>query len=344
MAEAEQIITVVILGLAAMVGIAVLAPIAGVATDMGVSSGSDELDPVAGESYVLDRAVTDSQTLSLSVSATREKAVSLSGDGYVETNVSNWSNDSWTVAATASLDSDANQKATYNLIAHDNATILVEYADGNWRAIHYSENKSAVATMSASDPTSLSSVVVEWDETSDELTLTTAGGSTTGALTNETPTRHVPNNWDGTVDEIRFFNGTISDSSASAYISDPIDPLASETHAGRVMFEEGSGSSAEIYYASTSATINGGTWTNGVKGPALEQSVDYQISVDPLQLTITESSYLEGAPVAYVAWDSGLDSRLEGIINGASASLDLVPIIMLVMLAGLTVAIVQRMR
>ncbi len=346
MAETEQIIGVVVLGLAAMMGLAIFGTLAGVATDMGTSAGSQTLDPTAGESYVLDTAIDDSAQLDLSVSPTREKAIRLDGDGHIDANVSNWAtnNSSWSLATTAQLSEDANQQATYNVLGVDNGTILVEYADGSWRAIYYDGNESAIAAVAATDETSLTPLVVRWNETASELTLTTESGSTTGALNTTSPDRHVANNWVGTIDEIRFVNGTISASSTSTYLDDPINPLRFEDHAGRIMFEAGSGNTAEVYYSNATATISGGTWTSGVSAPALEQGTDYRVSVDPLSITVVQGGYLDGSPVAYATWGSGLSGTLSVIINGFGASIELVPIIMLVSLASITVGVIARMR
>jgi len=347
MAKTEQIIGVVILGLAAMFGLAIFGSLAGVATDMGTSAGSEEISPTAGDSYVLDRAIDDSQNLGLSVSPTREQGIKLDGSGTIETNVSNWTTDnsSWSLAVTARLDESANQQATYSVVGVENATILVEYADGSWRSIYYDGNSSAVASVAATDETSLTPLVVGWNETASELTLTTESGSSTGALTTTDPTRHVANDLVGTVDEIRFFNSELSSSSESTYLADPIDPLEEETHAGRIMFEEGSGDTAEVFYASNmTATISGGTWASGVSAPALEQGVDYQISTNPLTLTVVDGGYLDGAPVAYASWGTGLSGPLATLIGGFAASMNLVPIIMLVILASITVGVIARLR
>lgn len=345
MSNAQQVIGVIVLGVVALVGIAVFSPLAGIAVDMGESAGDDAIEyPDAGETYELDRAI-DEEPSTLDVAPSQEYAVAFDGDGYLSDDIDEFESGDWSIAITAQLADGANEQATYALFAVDNGSVLVEYHDGDWRAINYVGDDSATATVPASDASEFTGLVASWDETAQELTLIEDGeNSDTGALTADDPDRRVANDWYGTVDEVRLWNQTADVSVASEYSADPIQPLAEQDHHARYMFNEGDGETTTAYYSDSSATLTGAAWVGGVEAPELVEGTDYAISYDPLEIQILETGYLDGAPVVFVAWDSGLGGPIASIIAGVGSAMQLVPIIMIAILAAVVIGVVQRMQ
>ena len=338
------VVLVVVIGVVSLAGMAILSQVGGVALEMGISAGSEEIrDFGVGESIELDRSIDEEPSM-LEVRATRENAVSFSGDGYVEGGVADgWDAGNWSVCSTQRLDEDANTQATRTVFAYDNETILLEYADEKWKGYHYGNDLSAETSINVTDPHEFDSVCLGWNDEELELTLSNAVEQNSAYRDSNAPDRQVAHDWFGEIDETRILNEPPDESRTSTYASDPVNPLGSAQHEARWMFNEGEGETTHVYYSDRESTIVNGDWGDGVEGPELERGTDYNVTFAPFEITILSGGYLEDAPTAFVDWDSGVGAMLFNIVSGTGNAMQLIPIIMLVMLAAIVVVVIQRM-
>lgn len=273
-----------------------------------IGDGADEESFEPSTETATKLSTAEDRPAGFSVEPTTGNAVAFSGDGYVEHDApDNWSNSSLGVCLTAyaGADNEINTNATYSAFAAENASLLIEYHAGDWRAIKFANNNSSVVSTPATE-FSETQLCVDWNETSETLTLFENGSEADNAtLTTTEPTRQVSNDWLGWLDEVRLMGG-VNSSVADTYANDPVNPLTSVDHDARLMFDEGRGDDTRVFYADQqTATIVNGGWTSGVSGPVLEEDVDYVVNVDPLTLRAVEGGYLDGAPIVYVSWTGG---------------------------------------
>jgi len=286
----------------------------------GLPNGSAELTASAGETVTLDSTVQDIPA-SVSVQATKENALKFDGESYVASSgPSDLDNGSWSVCVSTHLPQEANANATYTAYAYNNSSILIQYDAGEWMAYHDNGTVDGKATVASSGPNQDDSglffgwfsddskdfvpVCGVYNATSNEISVTAEGQTSTSSLSSSTTSRNVSEDWVGTLDEVRTFDGALSSNQVDQYMSDPIKPMDGANRTSRLMFDEGSGSTTTVYFAGTSATINGAAWTNGVQGPNLEKGTDYELHEEPFAITILSGGYLEGSPVQFVSWGS----------------------------------------
>ena len=338
MSESSQIVSVVVIGVIALVGVLIVATLGGVAVNFGIADKTHEItDPQTGETYEFD--VDDPDRFE--VKATQALAVDPETDGHVSVDDGGAIEGDWTLKATGAV--NGSTAATYNLLAYDDESILVEYSDGEYRAIHYTDGESALATVSAASPEELTPVAVTWDATAEELTLATPDGTDTGTLTAEDPARELALDWNGPVDEIRVF-GETRDVATSAYLDDPVRPLDGDQTV-RLMFNEGEGTETVNYYGED-ATIIDATWTDGVENPELVEGEDFETTTDPTTVTLLAGGYFDGAPVVFVELESlgPLVAVIDSILGGFGSAMGLVPIVMIVILSTIVISVMQRTR
>ena len=310
--------------------VVILGPIGGLLLDAATVQASFE--PTAGEGYEIsgESDVPDG----FDVAATTGYGVALSDGAYVDgIDGSETFNESWTVLATASID-EAYENATMDVFAHDNASVLVQYQEGDWAAEYAEDGEYAQASIEASDPTNLTALAVTWDGV--ELAIDDGDIADHGTLSEDRDPRGVAIGWEGTIDEVRTIGYDAPSAAIDAYLADPIDPLAGETHDARLMFDEGSGETTTIYYADGEATLVGAEWTaDGVDDPGLVQGVDYDVSTSPLEVTPLVDGYLDGAPVAWYSWDDSFwgDVGVE-IISIGGVALGLIALALVVIVAA----------
>ena len=324
----KRVITVALL---VAVGVLIMSIMFGVATDLGASSGSVSFEYVDdGDEFDLS---TNAQNVE--VTATNEHALAFGGEGYVDaTTGDGWYGGNWSVFATAWLDGGANEQARYTVLAYDNETVVLEFADGGWHAYHFVGDESAHASINADTPGEMTSLAVVWDNTTDELTLTDGVQSDTGVLTSETPVRSVANDWFGTIDEVRFLTEARNDL-VSTYTDDPVHPLEGDAHTARYLFDEGTGDTTRAWYAGdTDVDIVDGDWVEGVAGPDLVDGDDY--TVDGSQFTILDG-YLDDAPVAHVTYHSNLATALTSFLELFDVIIMLVGVMLIILTVGLVV-------
>lgn len=341
----QSIISVVVIGMIALVGLAVMGPVIGIAVDNSITDSETAVEPQTGESVVVDEDVVE-EDVSVSVTATREFGLETDGTGYADADPpSDWGAGNWTVTAVARPDTENdawNPKATHNVIAVDNETLRVDWDAGQW-SVYYDENGStALAQVPATaDETP---IVVRHNETADTISITADGATDEATLDADTEARNTSVNWVGMIDEVRFIDGQLTDSQGETFRQNPIDPLKGATHEARWMFDEGQGSTSEAYYGGSDASLVEAGWTRGVRDPGLEQGVDYELDNNPLAIIAQSDGLLDGAPVVYVNAVHPLGAALNSLTSGISSAFGLVPVLLLVILASIVVGVVARLQ
>lgn len=294
-------------------------------TAAGFTDGSATVNATTGVDTTIDSSITNVPS-SVTVRATTENALAFDGNHSVNSSVpGNLTNGSWTVCSTVELASDANQNATYDVIAYDNESVLLQYDAGEWSIYYDNGTHDGRATVDAPDPSGgLVPVCGRYNTTENELYVIRDGVfSSPAELTTATTSRNVSWQWEGRQDEARFFGGAVSNTTLAEYASDPVRPQPTEPRLARFMFDEGSGDTTTVYFAAAQVNVAGVTWTNGVTNPrkwlglasAIEEGDDYVLVSDPFGIRIVNGGYLEGAPVEHVSWsDESIVSTIVGIV------------------------------
>lgn len=337
------IVAVVIIGVVALFGISILGSLGVVAVDLGTTSGDAAFNPTVGESQTLDTNVDEAPSF-WKVSLTKGNGVQLDGNGYVAAETpSGWDNASWTACATGRLADGANPEATYALLAVENESILIQYDAGHWTGYYDNGTSEASVTLPAQNPGSLSSVCLAYNDTEDTIELH-ADGQDSSPESMGSATRNLSLDWQGTVDEVRFFDQELSNATEDRYSTHPAAGLGVED-SGRYMLDEGSGSTSKAYYMDASATLVGGaSWGSGVASPELEQGADYQVSVNPLEITPSAGGLIDSSPILYVEWATGLSGTFASVLEGTGSALTLIPVLLIVILASVIIAATARLR
>lgn len=289
----------------------------------GLSDGSASVNATTTENTTLDGRI-DSIPASVTVRATTETALAFDGTNVVESSTpKNVTDGSWTICTTAELGSDANANATYDLVGYENASVLLQYDAGAWRVYYDNGTHDATARIDAPAPKNgLTPVCGRYNETSDRLHVIREGEfSSPAGLTSSTAPLNVSWAWEGRQDEVRIFGNAVSNTTISEYATDPIRPQPTEQRLARFMFDEGSGDTTTVYFASSTASVSGLDWTNGVSNPrkwlglasAIDEGDDYVLTSEPFGIRIVEGGYLDGAPVVHVNWS---ETSLIGFIMG----------------------------
>ncbi len=247
-------------------------------------------------------------TNGITAQATLENALLFDGEGsHVSAGApENISDGSWTVCAAVELGSDANLDATYDVLAYDNTSILIQYDAGNWSTYHDNGTHTARATIEAPNPRGTSAdpftaVCGRYNATANDLVVSRDDTiSSAISLTTANTSLNTSWEWIGRQDEVRLFNTSVSNSTIEAYADDPIQPLPGNDRAVRFLFDEGEGSTTHGYFANVDASIGGAEWTNGLSKPGISIGTDYEFDRSPLRIKVLSSGYLDSAPVVFV--------------------------------------------
>lgn len=342
MTGAQQITTVVVLAIVALVGLAVLGPIVGVVTttDAGTAPGTVYLEPAPSDATTIEGLKRDDP-----VRATTGTAVELEGQGaYVDdpTNDSVFERGSWTMAMVI----DANESVvdaadTRTLYAHENESVLLLYERGNI-TLRVENSTGATAYAEADGSLSETTVSAAYNASADEIALYVNGTQRdTAAFTTATEPRDPAAAWIGTLDEIRAWNASLSSSDHAAYDSEPVTPLP-DNAALRLMVNDRQ--PAVAYYTPGDAQFVGAhSFVDGVSGPDLTRGDDY--TIDDNDISTVAGGAVEGAPVLIVTVAEGdLNPTVAAVVGGVSGALELLPVVMLAILSTVIISIVGRLR
>lgn len=303
--------------------------------------GTVPVEPTTGSFVNVSGDITYSD--GIAVRATLENALLFDGNSAVTAPApQNLSKGSWTICTTAELGDGTNLDATYDLVAYENESILLQYDAGKWSAYFDNGTHDAKATIDAPSPRGTSgilssdqftSVCGRYNETSNELVIARDDTfSNPEALDASTDARNVSFEWVGRQDEVRLFNSSVSNATIASYAADPIKPQPGTDRVARFMFDEGEGSTTTVYFADVEASIGGAEWTDGVPRPGVDEGTDYELQKEPLQLKVLSGGYLDGAPVVFVISGLGpwlnLLIQLSSAVSGALNLIALVPLIL----------------
>jgi hypothetical protein len=323
----------------AIFGVAIMAIILSFVAPFLVGAVGGEIAEKPSTSSWIDTGVNERPD-NLDVSATREQAVQLDGEGYVEAPEPPL-NDSWTTCSVGALTEGVNQRAHYTLLAIDNETVTLRFADGNWTARYIPDNGSeTAASAAASSPTDLTAVCGRYDNTTNTLDLvvdgTVAASSADGQVDQ---TRQPSVAWNGTVDETRVWGRALSDSDLAAYGDDPVTALPGTDRQLRVMFDEDLGGETRAHSANGRAGLIGTATIGspGVPRPGISEGADWEARNDgSFQIRAVEGGYLDSAPIVFVAWPGGpFGSIVSTLFNVGPAALSLLVVAVLVMAANI---------
>lgn len=276
----------------------------------------------------------------LDVAATREQAVQLDGEGYVEAPEPAL-NDSWTVCSVGALTEGVNQQAHYTLLAIDNETVTLRFADGNWTARYIqNDGPETAASAAASSPTNLTAVCGRYNNATATLDLvidgTIAASSANGQVDQ---TRQPSVAWNGTVDETRVWGRALSDSNLTAYADDPITALPGTDRQLRVMYDEDLGGETRAYNTNGRAGLVGAAAIGdpGVPRPGVSEGADWEAQNEgTFEIRAVDGGYLDGAPIVFVSWPGGpFGSIINTLFNVGPAALSLLIVAVLVAAANI---------
>lgn len=327
---------------AGLVGVLIIAVLAstvfGVAIDItDFGTDTEEIEPVVGDETELEIQPDDQSDLTIEVAATQARAVSLDGDGYVENATPDgWGDGNWSFAAVATPDTEAGgygDGVTHVVYSDDAVGLLIAWDRGQWVATYQDGAGSARVEIPAT--ATQTEIVVTLDD--GELAID-AGAEVDTALVDADPIEEPtdPYRWVGSIDEVRFVDGVLSDAQIDTYQADPVDPLADATHDGRVMFNDDTDATVRVYFTGDDAQLVDAGLADGVAGPQLEVGVDFETSTDPLTVSVPEGSYLAGAPAAFVTVIGGAAAfvaLLQTIAGTGSAAVALLVVGLLVLAA-----------
>jgi len=330
------------LGLA-IVGIALMALVLSFFAPFiqGAGGGAVDIASEPSTSSWIDTGLSE-PTEGLDVAATREQAVQLDGNGYVAAPEPTL-NDSWTVCSVGALTSGYNNQAHYTLLAIDNETATLRYADGNWTARYINNGTETAASAPASSPTDLTAVCGRYDNQSDTLELVVEGSVVASSVDGEQDhNRSVAINWNGTIDETRVWGRAVSDSNLTAYANDPVIALPGADRQLRVMFDEDVGGATRTHYAGggTAGLVGGATIGEpAVQRPGISGGSDWRARTDgTYQIQAVSGGYLDGAPIVFIIGAGGpFASIITTLFSVGPAALSLLAVAVLAFAAKVVV-------
>lgn len=340
MASENQIVVVLLLALVALIGLVIVGGVAGPASNVGAEHIDERIDDLsASETYDIGVDLD----VDIEVLATRGNAVSIDGQGYVDVPLDEtWADGDWSVLLSANLADDANENAAYQAFVWDDETIRIQWENGDIVA-YYDSGTDTASVSVPGDADEWNNVAVTWDDTADELTIEVDGVSDSAVADGADEDLMLAADWRGELDEIRVLEVEASASDISTYAGDPVAVLPDneDNHEGRLMFNEGSGSTVEVFYAGSTGTLVDATWGTGNPDPGLDEGVDYELG--DTTVTILDG-YLDGAPVAFVTGETLLGDAFDAVVGGFGDAMALVPVAMIAIVAVLILALVASIR
>lgn len=303
MPEPQRLIQLFI---ATIIGVALIATLA----STGFTTGTTAVHADTTSYTTISHSVRGIPS-NVDVTATTGNALAFDGNTTIHSNApQNLTQGSWTVCASPELNTSANQNATYDIFAYQNESLLIQYDAGSWSAYYNNTTHSANATIPAPNPSSgLTQVCSRYNHTSNELTIVREQTySSPQPLTPGITPRNVSLNWTGRIDEIKTHNTAVANQTINEYADDPIRPQPGTNRSSRFMLDEGQGSTTNVYFADTDATITNPAWTSGIPAAVIPEDPllgprNYVLQSSPFSIRLASGGYLEGAPVVYVSWN-----------------------------------------
>lgn len=150
---------------------------------------------------------------------------------------------------------------------------------------------------------------------------------------------------DGTVEETRLYDATLSTTERAALRDHPTAPVPTPpTRVARVMYDSyhAVGSSMPdlpVYFTSSSGTVDGGSVVEGFAGQPTDGD-DYNLENGGFRLVATDGGTLDGAPVAFVQYDavaSGFARVYARVQTVGATALGIIVVGLLLIAAGFVV-------
>jgi hypothetical protein len=316
---AEAVLVVVIFGAILYVGLGAWGSIA---------AGIDASSGGALESYA-DSQLVSGGTVTLSganisdaeVKQSLNDSAALDGSGAITGTLGDDVADNRTVSTWARVN---NSTGVRQIVSVDSRTILVYNAStSEWACWSYDDASGETHRVAVADATPEGWTNLQCERAAGSLTLrvndtSSATVQTDSANTTAETLQTTPLN--GTVDETRVFNGTLTSSEQTALYSSPTAPLESADRQSRVMYDSYGGlDSIPVYFAGGSLDGTAASKGVGLQGQAAVEGTDWAISSDTISLLA--GGTLAGAPVIFVSWLAGGGGVvLPGFTAGLSAA------------------------
>lgn len=236
-------------------------------------------------------------------------------------------NVNWTVTTWARLNDSVPNSSEMRLL-QIGGWLYVDFNDTQWRVTYYERDDLQVhqASFNAPAPYNWTHLTIRENDThlwfarnkTHVMTLSLASGGAS-----------VPNasNWNGSAEETRVFNATLSRSKINATYDQPTAPVDGGDEEGRVMYDIRPGETeVDIYWTGTDMTRpkKNVTIVDGFDGqPATEATAggllggDWTFDDKTDTLSAVDGGSLDGAPVAFVAYTQEV-GFLGGVVENAA--------------------------
>jgi hypothetical protein len=253
----------------------------------------------------------------------------LDGGGAITGDLGDDVADTRTVSTWARVD---NASGVRQIVSVDSRTILVYNGSASeWACWSYDDATSETHRVAVADATPGGWSNLQCERTAGALTLRV--NDTTSATVqpdgpNSTAQTLQTQSLNGTVDETRVFNGTLTSSEQSALYNAPTAPLESAPRQSRIMYDSyGSLDSVPVYIGGGSLDGTAATKAAGLQGQGAAEGTDWSLSGDVLSLLA--GGTLEGAPVVFVAWAfaGGGIVDFQGLLSTMGAGLSLLALV-----------------
>lgn len=346
----------VIAALTVAVALIIAPTIIGAMADQAIQSGANEARDTAvllnGTTAVtLDSGRGTDET----VRDSRGYALRFSGadDSYLSSTqpVPIGANDTWTVSQGVWINNSATGANQTLLAAGDD--LILRYLGNKptqeWQAVYTDPGKTYRVNVSATTPTTASIIQVVRDNSTLAIYRNNSlGESITMNASNETVGGNITkdSNLDGQLDETRFFNSSLTSADRQALVNDEVGPLPGTDRTARLMYDAGTGSGVRVFFSPASATASNVTWADGFGGQVLSGISDYEWETDGPTVRARAGGEIDGAPVAYVAYEFDGEEEIS-IVVGVADALSLMAIVPLLLILGAVLTVVgtvQNMR
>lgn len=213
--------------------------------------------------------------------------------------------DTWSVCTWASVAPGAESDNMTAISANGRVLIQYDGSTSNWSIWHFDDGSSQSwrANVSApNQPGNFSHICGIHNGTHLTAFRNTTEGDSVSTETNDSiaDVNVDSGNWNGRIDETRLFDQALNSSQRSALHDYGVRPLPNATRTARITYDEGSGSTTEIYFADTRADLSNITWDDGLTGSVLEEGTDYEMSTSAGTITALSGGLIDGAPVVWI--------------------------------------------
>lgn len=327
-----QIRTIGAATIAIAILVVVLGSVFGTATGVVGTGEVEYLEPAPATATGVDGVEAGS-----TVRATTGTAIALTGQGaYIDDPTADrvFETGSWAIATTVDADeSVVDSQDTRVVYAQNNESVLLLYERGNW-TLRVENATGATAYAEAPATRDREELGAQYNATAGEVELYVDGSlADTAAFTAASEPRDPAAAWIGTVDEVRAWNASLGASDHAAYASQPVRPVATDTAALRLMFNDGQPLVA-YYAAGDAAAVGDADLAAGVSGPGLTAGTDYAVDSGNNTIRTLDGGFVDDAPVLIVGGGGAFAALLTRLQTIGSTALGLLVVGLLVGAAG----------